>query len=113
MSIEAVQESEKAVLNETDIGVVPKDWKIKTIDELMEFSRKPRNLNLQEKPEIPFISMKMISADGTKVRGWELRKVSSISSGTFVNKNDLVVAKITPCFENGKQAILDDIPNDF
>jgi type I restriction enzyme S subunit len=42
-----------------------------------------------------------------------MKQVSEVTSGTFVFKNDLLVAKITPSFENGKQAILDNLPTDY
>ncbi len=32
---------------------------------------------------------------------------------TFVFKNDLIIAKITPSLENGKQAILYNLPTDY
>lgn len=107
------EEAQNVKLKETEIGMVPEGWRIKSVEELMDFSRKSRSLKVEELEEIPFIPMEMISEDGIKVLGWELRKITDITSGTFVNKNDLIVAKITPCFENGKQAILDNLPKDF
>jgi hypothetical protein len=32
---------------------------------------------------------------------------------TFFRKNDVIIAKITPCFENGKGAILDTLPTNY
>jgi len=40
------------------------------------------------------------------------RPLAKLGSGTYVENGDLMVAKITPSFENGKQAIL-DIETDF
>lgn len=108
-----VDEAEKVPLKETEIGEVPKDWQVAKVSDLYEFSRKPRNLTISEHANIPFIPMELIQDDNTSVKGWELKKCSEISSGSFVFKGDLIIAKITPSFENGKQAILDDIPSEF
>ena len=36
----------------------------------------------------------------------ETRSIEELTSGTYVEDGDVMVAKITPCFENGKQGIL-------
>lgn len=99
-------------LKDTELGLLPMDWSVVEVKDVFEFTIKPRNLNLPENQEIPFIPMQLIPEEG-KNASWELKKVSNINSGTFIFKNDLIIGKITPCFENGKQAILDNLPNDF
>lgn len=51
--------------------------------------------------------MDLIPIGKTHVSEHETRKTSSRFSGTYVESGDLLVAKITPSFENGKQAIVD------
>lgn len=42
------------------------------------------------------------------------KRISEVSSGfTRFEKDDVIVAKITPCFENSKGALLDDLVTDF
>lgn len=96
----------------TEIGSLPEEWKIVRLGDVFEFSRKPRSLEISEDERIPFIPMDHIS-DSTKHANWLEKRLSEIPSGTFVFKNDLIVAKITPSFENGKQAILSNLPKDF
>lgn len=108
-----VKEAEKVKLKETEIGMVPEEWEVVTVGNVYEFSRKPRDLLINETCEIPFIPMELISEDSKRVKAWRIKRYSEISSGTFVFKNDLIVAKITPCFENGKQAILEHLPTDY
>jgi len=55
--------------------------------------------------------MEYISEQQRIVDKYDLKE--KISSGTFVLKGDLIVAKITPSFENGKQGIVDNIPFEF
>src|SRR5699024_5703096 len=89
------------------------DWQPITVDEAFEITRKPRSLDIPEGKPIPFIPMNGISESNRKINYAECKTLEEIKSGSFVFKNDLLVAKITPSFENGKQAILDDLSNDY
>ncbi len=91
----------------------PDEWKVGEVVNFYKFTRKPRDLQINPDQEIPFIPMDYISEDTNKIKGWQMKKLSEISSGTFIFKHDLIVAKITPSFENGKQAILDNLPDDY
>ena len=45
---------------------------------------------------------------------FETRKWKDIKSGfTHFSNNDIVFAKITPCFQNRKSAIISNLPNGF
>lgn len=109
----SLKEAENVPLKETEIGPMPEDWEVMRLGEVFEFSKKPKNLNINQDNSIPFIPMEMISETNKSIKSWERRKNSEISSGSFVFKNDIIIAKITPSFENGKQAILDNLPTDF
>lgn len=98
-------------LKETEIGMMPESWKLTSIGEVYEFTTKPRGIDLSKYKELPFIPMELISENQRLLHKYEMRK--SFSSGTYVQKGDLVVAKITPSFENGKQGIVTNIPLDF
>jgi type I restriction enzyme, S subunit len=95
-----------------NFGVLPHGWKLVTLTEVVEFTKKPRSLSINPEDNLPFIPMEMIPENNDSIARWQEKKNSEISSGTFVFKGDLIVAKITPCFENGKQAILDNLPTD-
>ena len=109
----SLQEAENVPLKETEIGLVPEDWEIVRVGDVFEFSRKPNKLKIDDNDLIPFIPMEMISETNQSIKSWKEKKISEISSGSFVFKNDIIIAKITPSFENGKQAILDNIPTNF
>ncbi len=96
---------------ETEIGMIPKSWDVVKILEGYEFTTKPRGFNIKENAKIPFIPMELISEESRIADKYELK--DKIGSGTFVLKGDLIVAKITPSFENGKQGIIDNIPFEF
>lgn len=59
--------------------------------------------------EVAFVPMAAVSEDGT-MRVSEHKIASEISNGfTYFRSNDILVAKITPCFENNKiaEALID------
>ena len=95
------------------IDGLPDEWEVLKLGEAYEFSKKPRSLEIRDKDIVPFIPMDLISEGSKSVKGWQIKKMSEVTSGTFVLKNDLMIAKITPSFENGKQAILDNLPQDY
>jgi len=107
------EETEDVPLKETEIGKVPEEWEVVKLGEVFEFSKKPKNLKINDNDLIPFIPMEMISDTNQSIKYWEEKRYSEIPSGSFVFKNDIIIAKITPSFENGKQAILDKLPLDY
>ena len=82
---------------------LPKSWQIVPFKDACSFSTKPRNLKLGDK--IPFFPMDVIPENEIFVNEVKIYK-EKIGSGTFLNSGDVVLAKITPSFENGKQAII-------
>ena len=86
---------------------LPSDWQIKPLREAYNFTKKPRGLALNGDGRVPFLPMDPIPIGRLFVTESEARLVSSIGSGTYVENGDLLIAKITPSFENGKQAIVD------
>lgn len=58
---------------------------------------------------VTFLGMQDVSEDARVIQQ-HLVHFSEIRSGfTYFEKNDVLLAKITPCFENGKGALLDDL----
>src|SRR3990172_2293772 len=56
--------------------------------------------------------MERVTADG-RVDAREVRPASALWNGfTYFRRADVLVAKITPCFENGKGACLDSLPTE-
>lgn len=68
-------------------------------------SRKPTKNN----EKVTFLGMEDVSEDGQIIRQSEM-PFSQVKKGlTYFGRNDVLVAKITPCFENGKGACLDKL----
>ncbi len=91
----------------------PSDWELCRISDAYDFTKKPRGLDLKKNgDEIPFFTMDQIPLGKIRVSKFTLKPADKIGSGTYVENGDVMVAKITPSFENGKQAIV-DIKTDF
>lgn len=86
---------------------LPGGWKICRIREVFEFTAKPRGLNVRESgATVPFITMDQVPIGRIEVNEYTPKPPVSLGSGTYVEEGDVIVAKITPSFENGKQAIV-------
>lgn len=90
-----------------------KGWTETTIGEATAFTSKPRGLDLGVFDQVPFVPMELIPQGNTYVRDWTWKPGKDIRSGNYFEKGDCLIAKITPCFENGKQGIVRDLPADF
>jgi type I restriction enzyme, S subunit len=71
----------------------------------------PKKASRPEDGLVSFISMESVSEDAKLIRA-EVRNYDDVEKGfTSFSDNDVLVAKITPCFENGKGAYLDELKN--
>ena len=96
----------------TPIGKIPKDWRmVKLTDKGITQIRGTQKVYGFHK--VAFISMELISNSRIYIQ-YKIRDVKDIKSYTYCEAGDLLLPKITPCFENGKQGIVPfDVPNGF
>ena len=78
-----------------------------------EVTKKPRGLDMTSLPSIPFAPMNAIPQGGAYTPNYTMRKPGEMRSGTYFERGDILVAKITPSFENGKQALATELPTPF
>lgn len=83
------------------------------VGDVYEVTRKPRGLDLSSFEPIPFAPMEAIPQGGVYSPNYVPKTAGTITSGTYFERGDLLVAKITPSFENGKQALTFDLPAPF
>lgn len=95
--------------NSEILGSYPETWKVKRLRFDIETNPSKAEIQLDERELVSFIPMEAVSAGG----GLDLsneRMISEVSSGyTYFADGDVVVAKITPCFENGKASIAENL----
>jgi len=90
------------------LGDIPKHWavvKLKRVARINPTRSEAFELRDSGDPVV-FVPMERVSVDG-QVDQSERRSVREVWQGfTYFRRGDVVVAKITPCFENGKGACL-------
>lgn len=84
-----------------------------TIGDLFEVTKKPRGLDLSQQAQIPFVPMDAIPQGGAFAPRYDMKPSTESGAGTYFEKCDVLVGKITPSFENGKQALVCDLPSQF
>ena len=57
--------------------------------------------------------MELIPNDKLNLSNYIEKTPNTISSGVYFENGDLLLSKITPSFENGKQCIIQNIKNGF
>lgn len=94
---------------------VPATWRIDKLKRFVSFgpSRTESNIHGDDEREVVFLPMERVSTDGL-VDSTERRRVRDIADGyTYFRRGDVLLAKITPCFENGKGACLNELATEF
>ena len=89
------------------LGSVPQSWTVTRLRFVARFNpSKSETAGLQPDTEVSFLPMDAIGEDGS-LRLDGTRELASVEQGyTYFRDGDVVIAKITPCFENGKGALM-------
>lgn len=90
--------------------LLPTGWHMSSIARVIGQDHGRRTWAPDRRPSIPFVPMALLPIDGTALRTWEMRRPEDIKSGVPFYEGDVLLAKITPCFENGKLGLARDIP---
>lgn len=120
------EQNKMAILHKAFTGELTAKWrKENNIDLsswengiLMDFCKiNPKKINTKEFDDdmiVSFIPMPCVSDIWGKIVKKELRKLGEVKKGyTNFFEGDVLFAKITPCMENGKSAIVDKLENDI
>ena len=77
--------------------------------------RPPIGTELQPDADVTFVPMEAISDGLGGLENSQTRPFSEVASGSYnyFAKGDLLLAKVTPCFENGKKALAQSLSNDI
>jgi len=83
------------------------------LKEIAEINPRKSEIDKDKVELVSFVAMADVSEDGI-ISEHETKPLSEVYKGyTYFRKGDVLLAKITPCFENGKAAIADNIPNEI
>ena len=92
---------EKVEFDETSLGMTPRGWPLVRLEELVEIN--PRTW-VPKDGQKPFVPMGSLSETSMVIEPVDQREGNS---GTKFQNDDTLVARITPCLENGKTGFVD------
>ncbi|HGY3715866.1 TPA: restriction endonuclease subunit S [Citrobacter gillenii] len=92
-------------------GKLPEGWATSTINEMCYLNPK---LKLDDDLDVGFMPMAGVPTTYLGKCNFETKKWSEVKKGfTQFQNDDVIVAKITPCFENGKAVVIKEFPNGY
>ena len=91
---------------------IPSNWAWVIHEEISAINPKLPNHNLSEESEVSFLPMACVDEVSGNYHLQNTRKYCEVKKGytSFID-GDIIFAKITPCMENGKMAVLDNLVN--
>ncbi len=93
------------------IGEIPKEWEIMRIKHVAEFEPKCNMSELNNDSIVTYLPMECLKNGYFERREHNLGDLPA--SLTHFQENDIVMAKVTPCFENGNIAIMQKLQSGF
>jgi type I restriction enzyme S subunit len=96
------------------LGLIPKRWGKRRLKYFLSLNPSYKeNTNFDISTPTPFFAMEAIGDDGSLNGEVEHPFGDICNSYTYFRNNDVVVAKVTPCFENGKGALINGLEVGF
>lgn len=96
-------------------GIERDSWEVVTLSDVCKVN--PKKLDTKELPdnlEVSFFPMPALSEIYGEITDPQTRPLKEVRSGfTNFSEGDVVFAKITPCMENGKSAVIGKLVNDI
>ena len=91
----------KTKFKQTEIRKIPEDWEFKPLNGVVEINPKR---DLKKGTKSKYVSMQDLKEFNKKIQGFIFR---NFNGGSKFQNGDTVMARITPCLENGKTAFVD------
>ena len=89
---------------------LPASWVWVRLREVVEVNPNKIKIDIREDELVDFIPMKNVSESSPEIIEKNFEKFKDLQKGyTQFIENDILFAKITPCMENGKTAIISDL----
>jgi len=97
------------------INKLSKGWKWAKLGNVSEINPKiPNREQISDNLEVQFLPMKLVEELNGKIHLTEVKKYGDVKKGytPFIN-GDVIFAKVTPCMENGKIAVVTKLKNNI
>ncbi|NLX26203.1 MAG: restriction endonuclease subunit S, partial [Lentisphaerae bacterium] len=90
---------------------IPGTWRRRRLRFDASINPVKSELNREENMEVSFVPMEAVGEFGGLLLD-QSKRISEVYNGyTYFTNGDVCIAKITPCFENGKGALADSLLN--
>ena len=93
-------------MQDSKLGSIPKGWRTGTLTDLIELNPKT---SLKKGIIAKYVEMKDLSTGNVTINSFIARE---FSSGSKFQQGDTLLARITPCLENGKTGFVDFLEKD-
>lgn len=91
---------------------LPKGWEEKELGEVCEINPSKKEIgSLPSSTEVTFVPMAAVSEKGFILEKKSVPLKDVLNGFPYFGENDVLLAKITPCLENGKRAIAKGLKN--
>ncbi|MBD3767933.1 MAG: restriction endonuclease subunit S [Gammaproteobacteria bacterium] len=92
------------------LGKVPEAWQVTRLKYVSELNPKKSSLKIEREELCTFLPMEKLKTDSVVLD--ETRVIEEVYEGySYFGNGDILIAKVTPCFENKNIAIADDLVN--
>lgn len=94
------------------LGDIPAGWEVWKIKQIARLNPSKNEVSqIPDETSVTFLPMEVIGEYGELDTG-RIRNIGQVRTGyTYLGEGDVCIAKITPCFENGKAAIVTQLVN--
>lgn len=96
----------------SNFGAIPENWELTRLGVIADINPNLPKQGFPDNFEVSFLPMKAVEARTGKFDRSITKKYSEVRKGfTYFQDGDLIFAKITPCMENGKIALVKGLKN--
>ncbi|MDR2781016.1 MAG: restriction endonuclease subunit S, partial [Holosporaceae bacterium] len=86
---------------DSPLGKIPEGWEVKALDKIIQINP---TTSVDRMRPVTFVDMKALPISGFSIMNFE-KKI--YSNGAKFRNGDILIARITPCLENGKTGMVD------
>jgi type I restriction enzyme S subunit len=90
---------------------LPPGWECAPLKALCQINPPLDRCVVDDAIEVNFVPMRAVESEGAELVRPEVRRYGDVKKGyTSFLSGDVIMAKITPCMENGKTTLVPDLP---
>lgn len=94
---------------DSELGRIPKEWEVKRLADVIDVNP---NYKLVKGCEYDFVEMASLPTEGKNINEISKREFG-VNSGSKFKNGDTLFARITPCTENGKCALVSGLSTEY